>query len=176
MLCYTHFDSPIGQLTLVGSAERGLHALHMQSAKYSPTSTDGWSHVPHMFSSVLHQLDQYFAGKRRVFELQLAAEGTPFQRRVWAALSTIPFGQTVSYGDIARQIGQPTAVRAVGAANGRNPIGIIVPCHRVIGADGSLTGYAGGEDRKRWLLDHEKRVEGPTELSLFSTLSLREFQ
>jgi O-6-methylguanine DNA methyltransferase len=101
------------------------------------------------------QLDQYFAGARRRFDLPLDLPGTPFQQRVWQALSEIPFGETLSYGQLAARIGKPGAARAVGLANNRNPISIIVPCHRVIGADGSLTGYGGGLDRKRWLLAHE---------------------
>lgn len=101
------------------------------------------------------QLREYFAGERTDFELTLAASGTPFQHRVWAALCEIPFGVTWSYGELATHIGQPTASRAVGLANRRNPIAVVVPCHRVIGASGTLTGYAGGVERKRWLLDHE---------------------
>ncbi|MCA8974064.1 MAG: methylated-DNA--[protein]-cysteine S-methyltransferase [Planctomycetes bacterium] len=112
-------------------------------------------------SPARRQLAEYFAGRRREFELPLAPRGTPFQLEVWAALRTIPFGSTCSYADIAARIGRPNAVRAVGAANGRNPIAIIVPCHRVIGRDGSLTGYAGGLDRKRRLLQHERTVPGP---------------
>ena len=105
------------------------------------------------------QLGEYFAGERTDFDLTLAASGTPFQHKVWAALSEIPFGVTWSYGELAAHIGQPTASRAVGLANGRNPIAIVVPCHRVIGASGTLTGYAGGIERKRWLLDHESGAQ-----------------
>lgn len=104
------------------------------------------------------QLRQYFEGERRTFDLPLAPVGTPFQQRVWQALSRIPFGERRSYVDIAREIGRPTASRAVGAANGKNPIAIIVPCHRVIGASGALTGYAGGLPAKRWLLEHERII------------------
>ena len=106
-------------------------------------------------SPARRQLTEYFAGDRHEFDLELAPGGTPFQQAVWRALRTIPFGATCSYSDIARRIGRPTAVRAVGAANGRNPIAIVVPCHRVIGRSGALTGYAGGLDRKRRLLEHE---------------------
>lgn len=105
------------------------------------------------------QVREYFAGERTEFDLPLAAVGTQFQRRVWAALREIPFGVTWSYGQLALHIGQPTASRAVGLANGRNPIAIVVPCHRVIGASGTLTGYAGGIERKRWLLDHESGAQ-----------------
>lgn len=106
------------------------------------------------------QLREYFAGTRQRFELPLARAGTPFQCDVWAKLDAIPYGARRSYGDLAKELGNPGASRAVGAANGKNPIAIIVPCHRVIGSDGSLTGYAGGEGRKRWLLDHEARFAG----------------
>ena len=107
------------------------------------------------FDETRRQLDEYFAGQRHIFDLPLAAEGTEFQLAVWRELTHIPFGETCSYGDIARRVGRPAASRAVGAANGRNPISIIVPCHRVIGSTGALTGYGGGEARKRWLLEHE---------------------
>jgi methylated-DNA-[protein]-cysteine S-methyltransferase len=103
----------------------------------------------------IRQLEEYFRGERRRFELALAPEGTEFEHKVWAEVCRIPFGSTDSYGEIARRLGDPDAARAVGAANARNPIAIVVPCHRVIGADGDLTGYAGGIDRKKWLLDHE---------------------
>jgi methylated-DNA-[protein]-cysteine S-methyltransferase len=108
------------------------------------------------------QLEEYFDGERTEFDLLLTLNGTAFQRRVWAALREIPYGETISYGQLADRIGQPSASRAVGLANGRNPIGIIVPCHRVVGADGSLTGYGGGIERKRYLLSHEQRVSGQT--------------
>jgi len=105
---------------------------------------------------VKRQLEEYFAGKRTTFDVSLAPEGAPFEREVWRALEEIPYGETVSYGEIARRVGQPTAARAVGTANGHNPIAVIVPCHRVIGADGSLTGYGGGLERKRLLLELER--------------------
>ncbi len=107
-----------------------------------------------------NQIEQYFAGERQSFDLPLAPAGTEFQQTVWRALSTIPFGETRSYGQVAAQIGRPGSSRAVGAANGRNPIAIVIPCHRVIGSDGSLTGYGGGEPTKRWLLDHEAASAG----------------
>ena len=108
-----------------------------------------------MLVAAARQLAEYFAGRRRAFDLPLAPAGTPFQQQVWRQLLQIPFGSTCSYGALARAVGRPSASRAVGAANGRNPISIIIPCHRVIGSDGSLTGYGGGEPAKRWLLDHE---------------------
>jgi methylated-DNA-[protein]-cysteine S-methyltransferase len=141
-------DSPLGPLTLV--ARDGALAM---------VSLPGFSALESAHDPVLdeaaRQLDAYFAGKRRSFDLPLKASGTDWQKRVWNALCAIPFGETATYGDIARALGQPTATRAVGAANGRNPIPIVVPCHRVIGADGTLTGYGGGLPTKRWLLAHE---------------------
>jgi methylated-DNA-[protein]-cysteine S-methyltransferase len=107
------------------------------------------------------QLTEYFDGKRKIFDLPLDLEGTAFQRDVWKVLGTIPFGRTTSYGEIARKIDRPSAVRAVGAANGANPVSIISPCHRVVGSDGSLTGYGGGFWRKKWLLEHERKGSGP---------------
>lgn len=109
-----------------------------------------------LLDRAIDEMDEYFAGKRIAFDIPLAPEGTPFQHEVWNALRAIPFGETRSYMDVAAAIGKPRAVRAVGAANGRNPLGIVVPCHRVIGADGSLTGYAGGMERKKFLLDLER--------------------
>lgn len=111
-----------------------------------------------VLAEAVRQLDQYFAGLRTEFDLPVDAEGTDFQRAAWSVLTQIPHGETISYGEQARRMGRPTAVRAVGAANGRNPVPVIVPCHRVIGANGSLTGFAGGIEIKTWLLDHEKRV------------------
>ena len=127
----------------------------MVDQTYEP-SHNGWQPNDGAFTDAVAQLEAYFAGHRTDFELHLDLVGTSFQRRVWAALQTIPYGETRSYGEIAEQIGAPGASRAVGRANGHNPIGIIVPCHRVIGANGSLTGYGGGLDRKRALLDLEK--------------------
>ena len=147
-------DSPVGPLTLAGQGRRLMH-LRMADQTYEP-SHDGWEPDETAFPDAVEQLEEYFAGTRTEFELELELVGTAFQRRVWGALLTIPYGETRSYGDIARQIGSPGAFRAVGLANGHNPIGIIVPCHRVIGSNGSLTGYGGGLDRKRSLLQLEK--------------------
>src|SRR5205807_5632410 len=118
----------------------------------------GWRADRGAFADVSRQLAEYFAGDRTAFNVPLAAGGTPFQRAVWEGLQDIPYGETVSYGELARRIGRPSAVRAVGLANGRNPIAVIVPCHRVIGADGTLTGYGGGIERKRLLLELETRA------------------
>ena len=153
-LQFRSMDSPVGQLTLAGKDGRLMH-LRMVDQTYEP-SHDGWEPDDEAFPEAVEQLEAYFAGGRTDFELELDLVGTQFQRRVWAALQTIPYGETRSYGEIARQIGAPGAFRAVGLANGHNPIGIIVPCHRVIGSNGSLTGYGGGLDRKRALLEVEK--------------------
>ena len=158
-------DSPVGPLTLV-AADGALAGLYMNEQRHRPADerfgVPGADQDGELFAEVSQQLKQYFAGERTDFDLRLALRGTPFQQRVWAALQDIPYGQTVSYGQLADQIGQPSASRAVGLANGKNPIGIIVPCHRVVGADGSLTGYGGGIERKQYLLAHERRVSGQT--------------
>lgn len=158
-LRYRTVDSPVGPLTLAGRDGLLMH-LRMVDQTYEP-SHEGWERDDRVFPEAAEQLDSYFAGERTDFDLRLDLVGTPFQLRVWDTLLTIPYGQTRSYGEIARQIGSPTAFRAVGLANGHNPIGIIVPCHRVIGANGSLTGYGGGLDRKRALLELEKRRNSP---------------
>lgn len=154
-VCAT-MQSPIGELLLLGDG-RALTAVHMQSGPSAIVRPAEAREDIRALSAAQEQLRAYFAGERRAFDLTLAPGGTLFQREVWAALLTIPYGQTASYGEIARRIGRPGAARAVGLANGRNPIAVIVPCHRVIGALGGLTGYGGGLDRKRWLLAHESR-------------------
>ena len=149
---YTTVGSPIGSLLLVSDGE-ALTAVEMEPHRAEvaagATADDG------PLRAVVEQLEEYFAGDRTDFDLLLRPHGTEFQRRVWQGLLTIPYGRTTSYGKLATELGNPTASRAVGLANGRNPIAVIIPCHRVIGADGSLTGYGGGLDRKRWLLGHE---------------------
>jgi methylated-DNA-[protein]-cysteine S-methyltransferase len=154
---YTNFSSPVGPLTLWGT-DTALAGLWLPGGKHTPPLPAGAREEKSPFRAVLAQLDEYFAGERTAFDLPLAAEGTDFQRRVWAELRRIPFGHTMSYGSLATRIGHPKSARAVGMANGRNPISIIVPCHRVIGQDGSLIGYGGGLDAKRWLLEHEART------------------
>jgi len=146
--------SPIGELTLAGIGSTLTHLLMSEQA-HSPDRR-GWEPADaDAFADVATQLEAYFAGALTEFDVDMRLDGSGFQCRVWAALTTIPYGQTRSYGEIADQIGAPTAARAVGAANGRNPISIIVPCHRVIGSAGRLTGYGGGIDRKRILLELE---------------------
>jgi methylated-DNA-[protein]-cysteine S-methyltransferase len=153
-LQYTLEDSPIGSLLLVGDG-KVLHGLYMQDGRRPKQIAPGWERSPSSFADVTAQLHEYFAGERLAFDLALAIAGTPFERRVWSALTEIPYGETISYGELARRLNQPSAARAVGLANGRNPIAVIVPCHRVIGADGTLTGYGGGLERKRILLELE---------------------
>jgi methylated-DNA-[protein]-cysteine S-methyltransferase len=150
----TTIPTPVGPLVLAADPSGAIpHVLFDGEAHSLPMSAARRDAGP--FRDAIAQLEEYFAGTRRDFDLPLAPHGTGFQLAAWRALRDIPFGETRSYAAQARAIGRPEAVRAVGAANGRNPISIIVPCHRVVGADGSLTGYGGGLDRKRWLLDHE---------------------
>ncbi|MBK6486937.1 MAG: methylated-DNA--[protein]-cysteine S-methyltransferase [Gemmatimonadetes bacterium] len=156
---FTTMPSPLGELLLTGDG-RHLTGLFMSPHAHAPEQQPSWVRDDAAFVDAVRQLNEYFEGRRVTFEIPLAPDGTEFQRRVWMALRDIPFAQTVSYGDIAREIGNPKGVRAVGLANGRNPISIIVPCHRVIGSNGSLTGYGGGLDRKQWLLAHEARTAG----------------
>jgi methylated-DNA-[protein]-cysteine S-methyltransferase len=153
----TTIDSPVGELTLIAS-DAGLRAVLWQDDRVTrvplPSDiVDDPGH--HVLRAAATQLGEYFAGTRTEFDLPLAPEGTPFQQKSWEALRAIPYGETISYGEQARRLGSPSAVRAVGAANGRNPISIIVPCHRVIGSNGSLTGFAAGLEAKAWLLRHE---------------------
>jgi methylated-DNA-[protein]-cysteine S-methyltransferase len=151
---YTYVDSPIDRLLLVSDGT-SLIQLQMQTQRYATPLQTQWKRDHALFVEAIAQLRAYFAGETQSFDLPLKFEGTAFQKRVWQALLEIPYGETRSYKEIAARIGNFRAVRAVGLANGRNPIGIIVPCHRVIGANGTLTGYGGGLPRKRWLLQHE---------------------
>ncbi|WP_374013720.1 methylated-DNA--[protein]-cysteine S-methyltransferase [Pseudoxanthomonas koreensis] len=151
---YRDIDSPVGTLT-IATGDAGLHAIEFPADRWF-LPRDGWQRGDHpLLDRARAQLDDYFAGRRRVFDLPLAPQGTPFQRQVWFALATIAFGRTVSYAQLAAQLGRPTATRAVGAANGRNPLPIVLPCHRVIGANGALTGFSGGLPTKRFLLELE---------------------
>jgi methylated-DNA-[protein]-cysteine S-methyltransferase len=149
---YATVPSPIGSLLLVSDGE-ALTAVEMEPHNAEVAAGARPDNGP--LRAVIEQLAAYFAGERTDFDLPLKAHGTEFQRQVWQGLLTIPYGHTTSYGALAAELGNPTASRAVGLANGRNPIAVIIPCHRVIGSDGSLTGYGGGLDRKRWLLGHE---------------------
>ena len=151
---FTELPSPIGTLTLTSDGE-ALTGLYMDAHRHRPPLAPGAlrDHAP--FTAASEQMGEYLAGERREFDLVLRAAGSPFQLAVWAALRQIPYGETISYGELAERVGRPGAARAVGLANGRNPISIVVPCHRVIGASGTLTGYGGGLERKRYLLDLE---------------------
>jgi methylated-DNA-[protein]-cysteine S-methyltransferase len=154
-------DSPIGPLTPIASDD-GLRGIRFANDRARPV-TDGPADPDHpVLSEAARQLDEYFAGERQQFDLPLEPAGTEFQLAAWQALTRIPYGRTVSYGEQARRLGLAGKARAVGAANGRNPLPIVVPCHRVIGADGSLVGFGGGLEVKAWLLDHERRVAGET--------------
>ena len=154
MTLYDTIDSPLGELLLAGDGD-GLTGVHMDGAPGA-----GWRRDPAALREAASQLRAYFAGELRDFDLPLAPHGTPFQQQVWAALREIPYGHTVSYAELAAAAGRPGAARAAGAANGRNPIAIVIPCHRVIGAAGALTGYGGGIARKRMLLDLEAGRRG----------------
>ncbi|SHG78162.1 methylated-DNA--[protein]-cysteine S-methyltransferase [Flagellimonas flava] len=143
-----YLQTPIGTSKFVGD-NNGLSEVSVLSEKI-PIGT-----IPEALKDAVYQFSEYFDGKRKVFDLKLNPSGTDFQKKVWAKLLEIPFGKTVSYMELSKQLGDPKAIRAVAAANGKNPLWIIVPCHRVIGSDGSLTGYAGGLHRKKWLLEHE---------------------
>jgi methylated-DNA-[protein]-cysteine S-methyltransferase len=158
---YSLLESPIGELLLTGDGE-SLTGIWMQSHRSEWKKTTTLRRDDASLATARAQLAAYFAGERTEFDLPLAPEGTSFQRKVWRALCDISYGETISYGELARRIGQPTAARAVGLANGSNPLPIVVPCHRVIGADGSLTGFGGGIERKRWLLEHEKKFAKQT--------------
>jgi methylated-DNA-[protein]-cysteine S-methyltransferase len=164
MIHYRTIESPIGLLTLAGHGS-ALTNLRMVDQTYEPSRTD-WSADPGAFNDAVDQLGAYFAGELTDFDIELDLRGTEFQQRVWKALLTIPYGDTRAYGEIAEQIGAPGAARAVGLANGHNPIAIVVPCHRVIGARGSLTGYGGGLGRKRTLLELEQK-RASVNLTLF---------
>lgn len=150
---YRYLDSPLGRLLLVGN-DAGLNLVHMDEQTRLPPQTS-WTQAERQLDQACRQLDEYFGGQRRRFDLPLAPRGTAFQQAVWRALLEIPFGETRTYRQQAERIGRPTAIRAVGTANGANPLAVIVPCHRVIGSDGSLTGYAGGLARKALLLELE---------------------
>lgn len=154
-ICRT-VDSPIGPLLLAGRDDGVLTNLAMDGQAHPPNGADAWKRDDHAFDDVADQLDAYFAGELTTFDVVLEPDGTEFQQKVWARLRAIPYGEVRSYGQLAAEIGQPKASRAVGLANGRNPIAIIVPCHRVIGANGALTGFGGGLHRKQALLDLER--------------------
>jgi methylated-DNA-[protein]-cysteine S-methyltransferase len=163
---YRHVDSPVGPLLIAGN-DAGLQLIEFHAPRHPMPRGDDWREGDHaVLQQAQTQLVEYFSGRRRCFDLPLAPHGTDFQRQVWWELANIPFGGTISYAELAMRLGRPTATRAVGAANGRNPIPIVLPCHRVIGADGSLTGFGGGLPTKQFLLQLEGAL--PREVDLFA--------
>lgn len=162
---YTRLPTPLGTLLLTATST-AITGIYFPTRDHKPNGKAGWIDdngeglACELLARARQQLTEYFAGARTTFDLPLEPGGTAFQRSVWEALRTIPYGTTTSYGTIARRLGDPHATRAVGAANGQNPIPIVVPCHRVVGSKGELTGFGGGLDRKRWLLEHEGALMG----------------
>jgi len=156
ILEYDYLDTPIGRL-LLAADEQGLRCIEFEDERQGRRIGPAWYRGRARLGDTIAQLQAYFAGDRHAFELELAAEGTAFRHRVWDELVRIPYGETISYGELARRVGDPSASRAVGAANGANPLPIVVPCHRVIGANGKLTGFGGGLPTKQWLIEHERR-------------------
>lgn len=152
-------NTPLGITRILGNKE-GISEIKVTNETDETTNNE----IPEELKEVVHQLEEYFSGNLKEFKLKLAPEGTEFQKKVWRALQEIPYGTTTTYLELSRKLGDVKAIRAVAAANGKNPLWIVVPCHRVIGSDGSLTGYAGGLHRKKWLLDHENP---PKQQSLF---------
>lgn len=146
---YDHYDTPLGKMEITANEDAVL-SIHFVD-KVQPVKRNAVTDLARQ------QMLEYFAGERETFDLPMAPEGTEFQRKVWSALTQVAYGETCSYADIANRINKPKAVRAVGAANGKNPMTIVVPCHRIVGSDGALTGYASGTDKKAWLLNHESQ-------------------
>ncbi|HMB63740.1 MAG TPA: methylated-DNA--[protein]-cysteine S-methyltransferase [Eudoraea sp.] len=153
-----YINTPLGIARLAGDSE-GLETISVLDTEEIPTRV-----IPEVLQEAVCQLNEYFTGERKEFDLSLNPLGTEFQKKVWKALQQIPYGKTTSYLQLTKNLGDPKAIRAVAAANGKNPLWIVIPCHRVVGSDGSLTGYAGGLHRKKWLLDHEQPI---TQQSLF---------
>ncbi len=169
---YDWMESPVGQL-LIAADEAAVTMISFREGRHAGQVAEGWRRGGALVAEAERQLDEYFQGRRTRFDLPLAPSGTPFQLRAWKALEDIPYGATRSYGEQARAMGQARAVRAVGAANGRNPIAIVVPCHRVIGGDGRLTGYGGGLDVKGYLIELERRYADGVELTVSSSGSVQ---
>jgi methylated-DNA-[protein]-cysteine S-methyltransferase len=158
-------ETPLGRVVVVTAGD-ALVGLWFDGSAGTPPLSGPTEGTDELFALVGRQLDEYFSGARTRFDVPIRLNGTPFQCEVWSALLTIPHARTSTYGAIARRIGRPAAARAVGAANGHNPISIVVPCHRLVGSDGGLTGYGGGLDRKAWLLDHERRVAATSDAAI----------
>ena len=169
MITFTHIDSPVGPL-LLAADEQGLRVIEFHAPRHPIPPGPHWRRGDHeLLRAAQAQLDEYFAGTRHDFDLPLAPQGTAFQCEVWHALASIAYGETISYAQLAARIGRPAAVRAVGAANGRNPLPIVLPCHRVIGSDGDLTGFGGGLPTKRFLLTLEGAL--PVDDDLFAAMN-----
>jgi methylated-DNA-[protein]-cysteine S-methyltransferase len=153
---YTEFPSPLGRLLAVCNGD-AVTGLHFETERHPPRRDAGWLRVENdpLLTVLRQQLDEYWAGRRRQFDVPMAPAGTAFQRAVWHAIAVVPYGEVISYGELARRVGSPRGMRAAGLATGHNPISIVVPCHRIVGSTGALTGYGGGLDRKVWLLRHE---------------------
>ena len=160
MRSYDYLETPHGRMLLVGD-EKGLRGAYFVGQKHYPAIDASWQRDAGVLRRAKRELGEYFAGRRRRFELALAAEGTPFQRAVWREIAKVASGETITYAELARRAGRPGSARAAGAATGRNPLSVIVPCHRIVGSDGSLTGYAGGLSRKKALLALEARGAAP---------------
>lgn len=166
-IVYSHIASPVGPL-LIAATDTGLHTVEFHAPRHAVPRGLDWREGDHaLLDLTRRQLGEYFDRRRTTFDLPLAPRGTTFQLQVWHTLATIPYGETISYTDLAARVGRPTATRAVGAANGRNPLPIVLPCHRVIGADGSLTGFGGGLPTKRFLLELEGAWPVETSATLF---------
>lgn len=173
MTCYSYVDSPLGELLVLGDGQF-VTGLYLPNHKGWGGTDTKWQRSDSSFAEIRDQLAEYFAGDRQSFDVPIKAVGSPFQQRVWQELARIPFGMTITYAQLAERIGNPAASRAVGNANGRNPISIVVPCHRVIGGNGKLTGYAGGLDKKRWLLNWERSHAKDQPRNLFDVAGLPE--
>lgn len=160
MIRYARFDSPLGPLVAIADEERITH-VDFVGARYAPPLAAGWVEDPRApaLAACGRQLAEYFAGARTAFDLPLAPRGSGFQQRIWHEIARVPYGRTISYGELARRAGAPGRARAAGAATGRNPVGVVIPCHRIVGADGGLAGYAGGLERKRRLLELEGALQ-----------------
>ena len=164
MIRYQYMDSPVEPL-LLAADDHGLHLIEFHTPRHPMARLAAWAEGSNpILEATRTQLEEYFSGSRKEFDLPLAPAGTEFQKQVWHMLATIPYGQTISYAQLAQRVGKPTAMRAVGAANGRNPLPIVLPCHRVIGADGSLTGFGGGLATKQFLLQLEGALPPATDL------------
>lgn len=157
VIYFSFIESPLGRMVARGDGEF-VTGLFIPPHKHWQGIGDAWQRRDELFAELRDQLAEYFAGRRRAFDVPIKLTGTPFQQQVWRELTRIPFAATISYAQLATRIGRPDASRAVGHANGRNPISILVPCHRVVGSDGALVGYAAGVDKKRWLLEWERRA------------------